>query len=74
MPGYLLHGTNKPWGVGMKVSHGCIRLYPEDIEMLYELVSQGENVEIIDQPVKTEMVWRSTVFRGTFNASLWVRR
>ena len=53
MPGYLLHGTNKPWGVGMKVSHGCIRLYPEDIEMLYELVSQGENVEIIDQPVKT---------------------
>jgi L,D-transpeptidase ErfK/SrfK len=53
MPGYLLHGTNKPWGVGMKVSHGCIRLYPEDIEMLYELVSQGENVEIIDQPVKS---------------------
>ena len=44
MPRYLLHGTNKPWGVGMKVSHGCIRLYPEDIEMLYELVSQGENV------------------------------
>ena len=33
MPGYLLHGTNKPWGVGMKVSHGCIRLYPEDIEL-----------------------------------------
>ena len=53
MPGYLLHGTNKPWGVGMKVSHGCIRLYPEDVEMLYELVSKGENVEIIDQPVKT---------------------
>ena len=53
MPGYLLHGTNKPWGVGMKVSHGCIRLYPEDIETLYELVSQGENVEIIDQPVKS---------------------
>ena len=53
MPGYLLHGTNKPWGVGMKVSHGCIRLYPEDIETLYELVSQGERVEIIDQPVKS---------------------
>ena len=53
MPGYLLHGTNKPWGVGMKVSHGCIRLYPEDIETLYELVSQGESVEIIDQPVKS---------------------
>ncbi len=53
MPGYLLHGTNKPWGVGMKVSHGCIRLYPEDIETLYELVKQGERVEIIDQPVKS---------------------
>ena len=53
MPGYLLHGTNKPWGVGMKVSHGCIRLYPEDIETLYELVSKGERVEIIDQPVKS---------------------
>ena len=53
MSGYLLHGTNKPWGVGMKVSHGCIRLYPEDIETLYELVSQGERVEIIDQPVKS---------------------
>ena len=53
MPGYLLHGTNKPWGVGMKVSHGCIRLYPEDIEVLYELVDKGERVEIIDQPVKS---------------------
>ena len=52
MPGYLLHGTNKPWGVGMKVSHGCIRLYPEDIEALYELVKKGEKVQIIDQPVK----------------------
>ncbi len=53
MPGYLLHGTNKPWGVGMKVSHGCIRLYPEGIEKLYDLVSTGEVVQIIDQPVKS---------------------
>ena len=53
MPGYLLHGTNKPWGVGMKVSHGCIRLYPEDIKTLYELVNIGDRVEIIDQPVKS---------------------
>ncbi len=53
MPGYLLHGTNKPWGVGMKVSHGCIRLYPEGIESLYELVVKGEKVQIIDQPVKS---------------------
>lgn len=53
MPGYLLHGTNKPWGVGMKVSHGCIRLYPEGIEELYDLVVKGEKVQIIDQPVKS---------------------
>ena len=32
LPSYALHGTNVPWGVGMEVSHGCVRLYPEDIE------------------------------------------
>lgn len=52
MPGYLLHGTNKPWGVGMKVSHGCIRLYPENIEELFELIKEGEKVTILNQPVK----------------------
>lgn len=52
MPSYLIHGTNKPYGVGMKVSHGCIRLYPEDIEELFDYVSEGINVNIIDQPIK----------------------
>ena len=42
MPGYLIHGTNQPYGVGMRVSHGCVRLYPENIELLYELVDIGE--------------------------------
>jgi L,D-transpeptidase ErfK/SrfK len=50
MPGYLIHGTNQPYGVGMRVSHGCVRLYPENIEFLYELVSVGENVTIINEP------------------------
>lgn len=50
MPGYLIHGTNQPYGVGMRVSHGCIRLYPENIELLYELVSLGEPVRIINEP------------------------
>ena len=50
MPGYLIHGTNKPYGVGMRVSHGCIRLYPENIELLYELVEIGEAVAIINEP------------------------
>ena len=52
MPSYLIHGTNKPYGVGMRVSHGCIRLYPEDIEILYELVNEGTKVNIINQPIK----------------------
>lgn len=50
MPGYLIHGTNQPYGVGMRVSHGCIRLYPENIELLYELVETGEPVRIINEP------------------------
>ena len=51
MPGYLIHGTNKPAGVGMRVSHGCIRLYPEDIEALYDRVPREMPVYIVDQPV-----------------------
>jgi L,D-transpeptidase ErfK/SrfK len=50
MPGYLIHGTNQPYGVGMRVSHGCVRLYPENIESLYEMVEVGEPVTIIDEP------------------------
>jgi L,D-transpeptidase ErfK/SrfK len=50
IPGYLIHGTNQPYGVGMRVSHGCVRLYPENIEYLYELVSIGEAVQIINEP------------------------
>ncbi len=50
MPGYLIHGTNRPYGVGMRVSHGCVRLYPENIELLYELVDIGEPVRIINEP------------------------
>ncbi|MEO1201980.1 MAG: L,D-transpeptidase family protein [Pseudomonadota bacterium] len=50
MPGYLLHGTNQPYGVGMRVSHGCVRLYPENIEWLYDLVDVGEAVRIVNQP------------------------
>jgi len=51
-PSYLIHGTNKPYGVGMRVSHGCIRMYPEDIEALFALVEPGTPVTIINQPYK----------------------
>lgn len=50
LPGYLIHGTNQPYGVGMRVSHGCVRLYPENIELLYSLVEIGESVSIINKP------------------------
>ncbi|MDZ7736987.1 MAG: L,D-transpeptidase family protein [Gammaproteobacteria bacterium] len=52
LPSYLIHGTNRPWGVGMRVSHGCIRLYPEDIETLFNQVEVGTPVRIINQPYK----------------------
>jgi L,D-transpeptidase ErfK/SrfK len=51
LPGYLIHGTNKPSGVGMRVSHGCIRLYPEDIAELFEQVPKGTPVRLVNQPV-----------------------
>jgi len=51
LPGYLIHGTNKPGGVGMRVSHGCVRLYPEDIELLYDRIPVGTPVSIVNQPL-----------------------
>jgi len=53
IPGYLIHGTNKPYGVGMRVTHGCVRLLPEDIEQLFDRVTVGTPVHIVNQPVKT---------------------
>ncbi len=50
--GYVIHGTNRPYGIGRRVSSGCIRLYPEDIELLFEHVVVGTPVTIVDQPVK----------------------
>jgi len=55
MPGYLLHGTNRPFGVGMRVSHGCIRLFPEDIEHLFGVVAVNTPVEILYQPYKAAL-------------------
>lgn len=52
IPGYLIHGTNKVYGVGMRVSHGCIRMLPEDIEKLYPQVDIGTPVRIINEPAK----------------------
>jgi L,D-transpeptidase ErfK/SrfK len=48
----LIHGTNRPWGIGRKATHGCIRLYPEHIATLYEMVPVGTPVTIVHFPVK----------------------
>ena len=49
-PSYLIHGTNKPSGIGMRVSHGCVQLFPEDIESLFSEVAVGTPVRIVNQP------------------------
>lgn len=49
---YFIHGTNKPYGIGMRVSHGCIRLYPEDIGELFSVLGLGDTVDVVYEPVK----------------------
>lgn len=61
-PQYLMHGTNKPYGVGRRVSSGCMRMYPEDIKTLFPQVPVGTKVTVVDQPVKV----------GWINDSLFV--
>lgn len=50
--GFVIHGTNRPAGIGRRLSHGCIRLYPNDIAWLFETVPIGTKVRIVDQPAK----------------------
>ena len=54
-PSYLIHGTNKPYGVGLRSSHGCIRLYPEDIEKLFEMVGPGTQVQRGEPAVRVRL-------------------
>ena len=56
---YLIHGTNKPYGLGMRVSHGCVRMYPEDIITMFEMVPVNTPVHVVNQPVKAG--WRDGV-------------
>jgi L,D-transpeptidase ErfK/SrfK len=53
---YLIHGTNNPIAVGMAITHGCIRMYPEDIEGLFPLVPVNTPVWLINEPVKVARV------------------
>lgn len=52
IPGYLIHGTNQPDGIGMRASRGCIRMHPEDIESVFWRVPVGTQVNIINSPIK----------------------
>jgi L,D-transpeptidase ErfK/SrfK len=51
-PTYLIHGTNTPWGIGRRTSRGCIRMYPEDIEWLFQKVPVSTPVTVVNQAVK----------------------
>jgi L,D-transpeptidase ErfK/SrfK len=53
---YLIHGTNNPIAVGLAVTHGCIRMYPEDIDALFQMVPVGTKVHIVNEPVKVAWV------------------
>lgn len=52
---YLLHGTNADFGIGMRVSSGCIRLRDNDIETLFRVITPGTKVNIINTPIKASV-------------------
>lgn len=51
-PSILIHGTDTPVGIGRRVTHGCVRMFPEDIEELYYKVPVGTKLQVIHQPIK----------------------
>ena len=53
---YLIHGTNNPIAVGLAVTHGCIRMYPDDVAALFPLIPVGTPVRLINQPIKVAWV------------------
>ncbi len=59
---YLIHGTNKDFGIGLRVSAGCIRMEPKDIEWLFSQANKGEKVRVINQPIKMTLEPDRSVF------------
>ena len=55
-PTIAIHGTNKPYGIGRRVSSGCIRMFPEDISQVYNMVPAGTKVTVVDQPIKSAWI------------------
>lgn len=52
VPGYLIHGSNKKFGIGTRTSHGCFRMYNADVTHLFSMISVGTSVRIINEPYK----------------------
>ncbi len=84
IPTILIHGTNKPWAVGRRATHGCIRLYPEDIPLLFRSAPKGVMVTIVKQPVKVGLKGDkvyievhkddTTSNAGYFDHAIWLLR
>lgn len=55
-PTYAMHGTTKPYGIGRRVSSGCIRMYPEAIIKLFDQVPVGTKVNVVNQPIKVAWI------------------
>lgn len=55
-PRIVIHGTNRSWSIGTRSSHGCIRMYPEDIAVLFHVVEKGTKVTVINQPISIGLV------------------
>jgi L,D-transpeptidase ErfK/SrfK len=53
---YLIHGTNNPIAVGLPITHGCVRMYPDDVAALFPLVPVGTPVYLVNEPVKVAWV------------------
>jgi L,D-transpeptidase ErfK/SrfK len=53
---YLIHGTNNPIAVGLAVTHGCIRMYPNDVAALFPMIPVGTAVRLVNEPVKVAWV------------------
>ncbi|HPQ50843.1 MAG: L,D-transpeptidase family protein [Alphaproteobacteria bacterium] len=58
-PTIAIHGTNKPYGIGRRVSSGCIRMFPEDITQMFAMVPVGTKVTVVDQPIKSAWIGNS---------------
>jgi L,D-transpeptidase ErfK/SrfK len=53
---YLIHGTNNPIAVGLAVTHGCIRMYPDDVAALFPMIPVGTPVRLVNEPVKVAWI------------------